>query len=221
MKRLLYILLLLSFLAPAHGFAIKQQMYLDVPLVAQGKLLCGPATIEMLFRYWGIEDYDQYNIALSMLVHFHESQRYQQSGIYHSSPIDWQLYPGTPVTTMRDFLQHFAETDQFMLEHEPVTEQEKISEWHKVFYRLKWYVSHGIPVIVHQYRKLPKSRGHYRLVTGYDENRKIVYLNDADGGRRIVQPYEEFQKLWNFDGRWLHYNATAFNVDRKRLNVKL
>lgn len=221
MKYLFAALLTLLLASSLHASSIKQRVYLNVPVVAQGKLLCGPATIEMLFRYWGVDSYDQYDIARAMLEQFPNSIRYQKSGIYDSYPINWDRYPGTATINMRDFLKRFAKTDYFMLEYEPVSMKQKVIEREALFSKVKWYVSNRIPVIVHQYRNLPKSRGHYRIVTGYDENEKVVYLNDANGGRRIVQSYDNFFKLWNVDTRWLHYTGIAFNVDRRSLNVEL
>ena len=158
---------------------------------------------------------------MAMLEQFPNSIRYNSSGVYQAYPINWDKYPGTATINMRDFLKRFAKTDNFALEYEPASIQDKVIEREVLFNRLKWYVSNGIPVIVHQYRVLPKARGHYRIVTGYDETEKLVYLNDSNGGKRIVQSYENFLKLWNVDDRWLHYNAIAFNIDRRQLNVEL
>ena len=51
----------------------------------------------------------------------------------------------------------------------------------------------------------------YRVVTGYDDVKKEVYLNDPrPKGGMITQSYEDFFYLWNVDKPWLHYNAIAF-----------
>lgn len=54
---------------------IPASVKLDLPLVKQGKNLCGPATIEMLFRYWGVDEYDQCDIAYNLLLKFSASGR--------------------------------------------------------------------------------------------------------------------------------------------------
>lgn len=221
MKPLFTALLFLLIIPLVDGSPVRQRVNLEVPLVAQGKMLCGPATIEMLFRYWGVDEYNQYDIARAMLAQFPDSIRYNKSGILDTDPVDWDKYPGTAIINMRDFLKRYAKTDSFMLEYEPVSEAEKISKREELFSKLRWYVSNGIPVIVHQYRELPKSRGHYRIVTGYDEANKTVYLNDANGGKRIIQSYEKFLTLWNVNQQWLHYNAIAFNIERRQLHVEL
>ena len=215
-----FMFLLLAFFGPIAEAEIKDKVQLDVPVVKQGKSLCGPATIEMLFRYLGVSKYDQYDIAKSMLAQFPNSKRYKNSGIF-KTPIDWSKYPGTGTINMREFLKRFGETKNIMLEREPLSGRQKVVKRNEMFQRVKQYVSDGVPVIVHQYWRLPKSRGHYRIVTGYDERKKIVYLNDADSSKKVTQTYDEFLQLWNFDQRWLHYNAIAFNLKRDRLDVQL
>jgi hypothetical protein len=217
----LFFLLVISCFSLSVEAGIKRIVQLDVPVVKQGKSLCGPATIEMLFRYWGVDKYSQYDIASSLLKQFPNSKRYRDSGILGTNPIDWSKYPGTGTINMREFLKRFGKTTNIMLEHESTNPSEKNKQKNRLFERVKRYLSDGIPVIVHQYWKLPKSRGHYRIVTGYDENKKIVYLNDANPGKMLTQSYEKFLKLWNFDQRWLHYNAIAFNTERRLLDVKL
>jgi hypothetical protein len=138
------------------------RVYLNVPTVKQGHALCGPATIEMIFRYWGITKYDQYDIAYNILLFNPEAKRVIKSGILETDTIEWKRYPGTGTST-----------------------------------------------------------GHYRIVTGYDEYRKEVYLNDANPGKKITQSYDEFFALWNVDEPWLHYNAIAFNISGKRFNIDL
>ncbi|MEJ2620341.1 MAG: C39 family peptidase [Candidatus Thiodiazotropha sp.] len=221
MVKKLFLLLVISYFSLSVEAGIKNRVQLEVPLVKQGKSLCGPATIEMLFRYWGVDQYSQYDIARSLLNQFPTSKRYKDSGILSTDPIDWDKYPGTGTINMREFLKRFGKTVNIMLEHESVSESEKIKQKKRMFQRVKKYLSDGIPVIVHQYWKLPKSRGHYRIVTGYDEFKKVVYLNDANPGKMRTQSYEKFMKLWNFDQRWLHYNAIAFNIERRLINIKL
>ncbi|MBU0479839.1 MAG: C39 family peptidase [Proteobacteria bacterium] len=220
MKRLLVTLLFLVLALPSHA-AIKPSVQLNVPLVNQGKMLCGPATMEMLFRYWGVYDYDQYDIAGSLLKQFSQTERYRKSGILKTDPVDWNKYPGTGTINMREFLKRFGRTHNMMMEYEPDSSEAKVRKRDELFYKVKEYVSNGIPVVVHQYWRLPKAKGHYRVVTGYNESRREVYLNDADGGKRLVQTYDDFLKLWDVNQRWMHYNAIVFNTDRQRLNITL
>ncbi|WP_075179653.1 C39 family peptidase [Neptunomonas phycophila] len=198
--------------------SIPASVKLDVPLVKQGKNLCGPATIEMLFRCWGVNEYDQYDIAYNLLRQFSESGRVKRSGILQTNPIDWRLYPGTGTINMREFLERLAKTENPKLKQIPgdhyLAERERESR----FLQLKEYLARGIPVIVHQYWGEVGSEGHYRLVTGYNEEKREVSLNDSTHGSVVMQSYERFLDLWNVKEPWLHYNAIVFNVGAQYLD---
>jgi hypothetical protein len=200
---------------------IPASVKLDVPLVKQGKNLCGPATIEMLFRYWGIHDYDQYDIAYNLLLQFAESERVRRSGILQADAIDWNRYPGTGTINMREFLERFSKTENPRLKHLPPDSYLKEKERESRLLQLQKYVAQGIPVIVHQYWGTVGSKGHYRLVTGYNDNRKEIYLNDATEGTEVTQSYESFLALWNVDEPSLHYNAIVFNENKRDVRVRL
>ena len=104
MKQILLVLFLLCSL-DAESKA-PEKVYLNVPVVKQGYALCGPATIEMVFRYWGITDYDQYDIAYNILMFNPQAKRVKKSKILDGKKINWKLYPGTGTSTMRDFLSN-------------------------------------------------------------------------------------------------------------------
>jgi hypothetical protein len=219
LNKILALLLVLS--SNSASALILDRVNLDVPTVKQGHALCGPATIEMIFRYWGITKYDQYDIAYNILLFNPAAKRVKKSGILKTDKIEWKRYPGTGTSAMREFLKQFSETKNHKfktLSNDPhIAEKQK----HKIWKIIQRYLSSGIPVIVHQYWKGKKSSGHYRVLTGYDEHRKIVYLNDANPGKKITQSYDRFFELWNVDEPWLHYNAIAFNTSGEALDVKL
>ena len=215
MKYIVFILLILtSFTVRSE---IKDRVILDVPTVEQGKMLCGPATLEMVFRYWGEKRYSQYDIAKSILHQFSNSKRYKASGIFNNHPVDWSKYPGTGTINMREFLKRFGVVKNIMLENPPKSKRQSS----RLFETVKESVSGGAPVIVHQYWGKKGSRGHYRIVTGYDNAKELVYLNDANKGVRITQTYQQFMEKWNFDQRWLHYNAIIFKPYSRPLNARI
>lgn len=216
MKALVIFIFLASFTLEGFGYA-SDRVVLEVPVVKQGKQLCGPATLQMIFQYWGESDYSQYDIAKSLLNQFSDSQRYINSGILTSTPIDWSKYPGTGTINMREFLKRFGRVKNIMLENEPTSPIEPEHLFHKV----RESVYNGAPVIVHQYWSGVGSNGHYRIVTGYDDKKRIIYLNDAHGGVRVTQTYDEFMMKWNFNQRWLHYNAIFFEPISTPLNAAL
>tara|TARA_R110001599_G_scaffold221455_1_gene420115 strand:+ start:1481 stop:2287 length:807 start_codon:yes stop_codon:yes gene_type:complete len=194
---------------------------LDVPLVKQGKALCGPATIEMLFRYWGVDNYDQYDIAYNILLQFEDTKRVKQSKIFDTSPIDWRRYPGTGTANMREFLKRFAVVENPRLRSIPSDKYLASKEADNQFETLKRHISRGVPVIVHQYWGDVGSNGHYRIVSGYDDKKRQVYLNDSTRGMVVTQSYERFLELWNVNEPWLHFNAIVFNVNQTMIKPSL
>ena len=209
MKHLLYVCI---FIFSAFTEAkVAEQVKLDVPLVSQGSALCGPATIEMVFRYWGIFDYDQYDIAYNILRFNPSAKRVIKSKILETQLINWKLYPGTGTSTMRDFLKQYSSTKNHKFKNISKTPIKAESQKMRIWGIVKEYLSNDIPVIVHQYWQGKGTTGHYRVVTGYDEKKQIVYLNDANPGKKIKQSYRSFFEKWNVDEPWLHYNAIVFN----------
>ncbi len=200
---------------------VADRVYLDVPVIKQGRALCGPATIEMVFRYWGVTDYDQYDIAYNILLFNPQAKRVKKSKILEGEKINWALYPGTGTSTMREFLKQYSVTKNHKFKSISTNSEYAEKQKKRVWGIVKEYLSNDIPVIVHQYWRGKGTNGHYRVVTGYDDKTKIVYLNDANPGIKITQSYNEFFELWNVDGPWLHYNSIVFNALGNRVNVDL
>jgi hypothetical protein len=200
---------------------VDEVVMLDVPVVKQGRALCGPATIEMVFRYWGITDYDQYDIAYNILLFNPNAKRVKKSKILQSKVINWKLYPGTGTSTMRDFLKQLSTTKNHKFKSISTNYKYAEKQKKRIWGIVKEYLSNGIPVIVHQYWKGKGTNGHYRVVTGFNEKKKVVYLNDANPGKKLTQSYREFFKLWNVDEPWLHYNAIVFNAYGDEVNFSL
>ncbi|ESP94777.1 MULTISPECIES: C39 family peptidase [Pseudoalteromonas] len=198
-----------------------QKIVLNVPIVEQGKKLCGPATIEMIFKYWGIKHYTQYDIAESILHHYEDAPVFVRSGILNNYPRDWADYPGTKVTYLQGFLEQYGKTRSIKLGKKMDGAESVDEKRAQLFNHVKTYIASGIPVIVFQYWELPKSQSHYRVVVGYDEAKRLVYLNDAKRARRVVQTYEEFLNLWNVEHPRLRYYAVAFNTERKKIQIQL
>ncbi|MBU42426.1 MAG: hypothetical protein CMN76_04345 [Spirochaetaceae bacterium] len=213
----------------------QRKVLLDVPLVRQPRAkLCGPAAIEMVFRYWGEKRFDQYDIARAMAVMFHsESGRFKDSAIVqelreHSQNgfVDWKKYPGTGTYNMREFLKQFAPTVNPRIKRLPEEEADAAKVRDRFFLEMKGHLDSGSPVIVHQWYDERFRSQHYRVVTGYDDLRRILFLNDPAEGR-IEMSYEQFLKLWNVDENWLSYNNIVFNryaparVKKGELRVKL
>jgi aldose sugar dehydrogenase len=61
---------------------------------------------------------------------------------------------------------------------------------------IKQLTSNGIPLIVTTWLKSNEDVGHYRIVTGYDTNKKIIYQNDSYQGPNKEYGFNEFLGLW-------------------------
>ena len=182
------------------------------------KSMCGPACIEMVFRYWGVDGWDQRRIVAGILELFPDTPRYLKSGILETDPTDLTIYPGTGTITMRRFLGRFGEVENLKVETvDDEARHERDRE--DMFAHLEACLAAGVPVIVHQYTSRKIHVGHYRVVTGYDAGRQVLQLNDprplARGGGRIEQSVEDFLFLWNVDEPWLHYNALVFTPAKR------
>ena len=79
---------------------IPSRVRLRVPLVRQKKMLCGPATIEMVFKYWRVRKHDQFDIAKNILLEYPTLKRVVKSGILNDKEINFKKYPGTGTSTM-------------------------------------------------------------------------------------------------------------------------
>lgn len=214
------IAILMLFATTSYGDETPSSARLKVPLVKQGRgALCGPACMEMVFRYWGVRGFDQHDLATAILHRYPDLPRVKKSGVLNDSRIDWRKYPGTGTSTMRKFLAAYAKTENPKIKQLPTDQDEAVKEATKIFVALKAAVANGVPVIVHQYWKGPGSTQHYRVVTGFNDKRKMIYLNDPQLGA-IKQRYDVFYKLWNVNEDWLHFNCIIFNVDKDDLKLE-
>ena len=71
---------------------------------------CGPACIEMIYKYWEISGKEQKQIGVEVLERFSKAKRYVDSGILKTEPTNFRIYPGTGTSTMREFLKKYGET---------------------------------------------------------------------------------------------------------------
>ncbi|MCP4352799.1 MAG: hypothetical protein GY795_45695 [Desulfobacterales bacterium] len=206
--------LTLTFIAVCTIVSVSEGDRLNVPLVKQSKgRLCAPASIEMVFRFWGEERYDQYAIARQIAREYSNEKRFKFSSYVvngMSSPKD---YPGTPAYILRRFLNSRATSEKFSLKNLPSDPSTLEMEFTNVLNWTKGFIDEGIPVIVHQYWKSKKSTGHYRVVTGYNEEKEKIYLNDPKVGK-ITQTYNEYKLKGLFKGKWMPFYSIVFNTEK-------
>ena len=187
---------------------------LNVPLIKQPKgALCGPASIEMVFRFWGEKRFDQYAIAQQIAQEYASEKRFRNSNFLPEA--DPETYPGTPAYIMKRYLNRWSSSPKYSLKELPSNSAILNQEFTQAFNWIKKHLNNGVPVIIHQYWGSTNSTGHYRVITGYNDNQKTVYLNDPKKGK-IVQSYQEFKRKGAFKGRWLPYYSIAFNINQKQ-----
>lgn len=61
---------------------------------------------------------------------------------------------------------------------------------------LKRFVSNDIPIVVRTWLNQGEDIGHYRLVRGYDDNRRVIIQDDSYQGKDLEYSYELFDQLW-------------------------
>ncbi|WCL48255.1 C39 family peptidase [Leptospira sp. GIMC2001] len=180
--------------------------------------LCGPASIQMIFNYWGVNQFDQYDIMYSILRRFKNEGRYKNINIDKPNAFDLKLYPGTGTINMRQYLEEFSDVDNGRIKKLPSNESEHYQIKMAFLHAIQSYIDRNIPVIVHQNWSKTSKNGHYRIVNGFDRSQKIIYLMDARSGE-ITQSYDEFFELWNVEDEYLPYNFIAFNINGKQLKI--
>ncbi len=192
---------------------------LSVPYTKQTEnKLCGPASLEMLFGFWGITSHDQYQIMHSILRKYRNEGRYKSLKLEDQVKFDPNTYPGTGTTNMRGFLEQFGDVDNGRIKTLPASEAEHNMVRTAFLGAVQSYISQDIPVIVHQNWSMTSTNGHYRIVTGYDHTKQVVYLKDARSGD-ITQSYTDLFELWNVKGDYLPYNFLAFNTARNKICI--
>lgn len=189
---------------------------LNVPLVRQaGGPLCGPAAIEMLFRFWGERRHSQYDIARALVLRFQNEGRYRDSAVLAQiragGKIDWRTFPGTGTYYLREFLVPIAPTRNPRVRSLPADPTRAGALRDRFFRELKGHLDAGVPVIVHQWYDARHRSQHYRVVTGYDDVRGLIFLNDPQDGR-LEMSDERFLDLWRVEEDWLPYNYIVFNA---------
>jgi len=67
---------------------------------------------------------------------------------------------------------------------------------------LKEHLQAGIPILVLQNMSLSDKRGHFRVVIGYSDLTRMIFVRDSNYEEVRSIPYEEFDKTWSAFSRW-------------------
>ncbi|MDJ0638308.1 MAG: C39 family peptidase [Paracoccaceae bacterium] len=161
------------------------RVFLDVPQVAQGKEpWCVPASVSMALAYYG-QDISPARLKDLAEGHKHVSQR----NIWVTSWLD-----------MKEGLRRIGA--KWKIKHYPKTE----GGFRKGLRDIKRSLRRGRPVLI----DVDLLTGHTFVITGYDDEQKIVYIRDPllkDGRIRILSYWTLYQ---NWHNRRLARTRSAF-----------
>ncbi|HOK54749.1 MAG TPA: C39 family peptidase [Armatimonadota bacterium] len=91
--------------------------------------------------------------------------------------------------------------------------------WNSSLDDLKEKLTDGVPVIVLQDSSVTDRSGHYRVVTGYDDNAKVFFIHDPYEPQTKEMPYDLFQSLWQRHGNWsLLVCSNERDIYKRQLN---
>lgn len=62
---------------------------------------------------------------------------------------------------------------------------------------VKLFITYDMPVITRTWLKVDDDIGHYRVIKGFDENRKQIIQDDSLQGKNIKYSYDEFNAIWS------------------------
>ncbi len=164
---------LLAFFLGAHLSGASSGIWLDVPFVRQPKNGCGAASIIMLLQYWQGQ-----GIALD-------------KEIPNPEKVQNLLYAEKSKGIWGSDVEQYLRSEGFQT-------FVFAGQWQD----LRQHLSHGRPLMVCLGRAAPGSNRHYVVVTGIDEQRGLVLVNDPQRRKLMKLHQTDFEKEWNAAGRW-------------------
>lgn len=159
---------------------------------------CGPASLSMLLSYFGITK-TQAELGQKLRPFQHPKGDNDDKSV-----------------TLRELARE-AGTHGLLAYHRPNGDSEL----------LKQFIAHDIPVITRTWLKPDEDIGHYRVVRGYDDEKKTLIQDDSLQGNNLSYSYNDFDVLWkkfNYEylvlvpkeKRKLAENILGANLDEKR-----
>jgi uncharacterized protein YvpB len=165
--------ILLAILLGAQLLSPSSGIWLDVPFVRQPKNGCGAASIVMLMQYWRAQGGGS-GKEIPGLTHIQRLLYAEESkGIWGSD------------------VEQYLRSEGF---HTFVF----AGQWQD----LRQHLSQGRPLMVCLGNVGAANRRHYVVVTGLDEQRRLVLVNDPQGRKLTKVHQTRFEKDWEAAGRW-------------------
>ena len=214
----------LALLLAAHPLwnhaSAEDTVRLTVPVARQdGSAVCGPASLEMVLRYFGETRHDQFQLAYDIAATYSGERRYRDSDYLTENGVRWLRYPGTPAYLLNRYLKQFGEVDYFYRKAPP-DGRERAAAREQAWGRLVSHLKQGRPVLIMQYWKRGDENTHYRVVTGYASGGSRILLNDPRFGP-ISQSRAEFFHLWEIAELNLSYTMLALAPRARPMRVDL
>lgn len=144
------------------------QTLLSIPtFVSQTFNNCGPANLAMLFNFWGTPTTQQ-KIAEDLRPFNNPKGGVDDKAVFN------------------DEMASYAKLNGFESLVRPNGDIEKI----------KMFLANGIPVVVSAWLHKNEDIGHYRLVKGFDDFKKIIITDDSYLGPNQNFSYQDFNEMW-------------------------
>ncbi len=128
---------------------------------------CGPATLSMALKWYGINA-PQEELADKMRPYQHPEGDNDDKTIFTYEFVDWAKEYGVGA----------------------------VGRVNGDINLIKKFISNGFPVVVKTWLKKGEDIGHFRFVTGYDENKQLIYFDDSYDGPNRKMGYYDFLSLW-------------------------
>jgi predicted double-glycine peptidase len=165
--------ILLSIFLGAQLLRSSSGIWLDVPFVRQLKNGCGAASISMLVQYW-----------------HGQGIRFEKE-IIALTDIQTLLYAEESKGIRGSDMEEYLRSEGFQT-------FVFAGQWQD----LRQQLSQGRPLIVCLGNAGPAGQLHYVVVTGLDEQRRLVLVNDPQGRKLARLHQTRFEKEWDAAGRW-------------------
>jgi len=128
---------------------------------------CGPATLSMAMAWYGVK-VSQEELASKMRPYQHPKGDNDDKTIFTYEFVNWANEYGL----------------------------QAIGRVNGDIELLKKFISNGIPVVVKTWLKPNEDIGHFRFVTGYDDNKQMIIQDDSYDGPNKKIGYYDFLTMW-------------------------
>jgi len=152
--------------------AAEPAVWLDVPFVKQAKNACGAATVAMLMQFW------------------ERQQGLPPSPDSDPAKIQLALFSSKAHGIFAIDLAHYLQQRGYQSFAFQGSKQD-----------LEQHITKGRPLIT----ALKPASGdslHYVVVVGFDDNQKVVLLNDPAERKLLKRDFDTFEKQWKGTGFW-------------------